>query len=134
MTRRRTTYGQGFVSRERGRFRAFIPDGKGRRKTVGIFDDEATAHRVKNAALMMRGAVGGTTLRQWGESYLFSIRDHKSIRSTTFTWNSVVCRAPFIDDPLELITAPMVCTWAAEELIALPKRRSILKNGKRAIA
>jgi integrase len=134
MTKKRSKYGQGFVSRERGRYRAFVPDGKGGRKTVGIFDDEATAYRVKNAALLLRAdAALGTTLRQWGEAYLQSISAHKSIRSTTFTWNSVICSAPFIDDPLDLITPPMVNDWAETGLIQQRKRRSVLRAGKRSL-
>jgi hypothetical protein len=45
----------------------------------------------------------------------------------------VICDAPFIDDAVEDLTRPLMFRYATQTLPVQPKKRSVLKDGKRTL-
>lgn len=130
MTEKR--YGDGYIKQKRGRYQALLPNGKGGHNVVATRDTPEEAELMRVAALIELGRVGlKTTLRQWGPVFLEAIKGHRSIVSATNTWNSVILRAPFVDDPMEDLTTPQLHEYASSVLPQSPKLRSVIVNGKR---
>src|SRR5262245_7178535 len=105
--RAKRRYGQGRVRYQKGRYRAFIPDGHGSERFSGSVPTTCggcmletceaylEADRLRKSALIAAGeVVVGTTLRELGPLYLASVRKtHRSHRSLCFTFYSVICEA-----------------------------------------
>lgn len=127
------SYGAGTISFERGRYRVRIPDGKGGRITVGSYLTLQEAEQALVVAQREKAQLGvGMTLRQIGPSYLKyeRARGLKSWKQIESTWGSIVCDAPFIDLPVELVSSDQIDAWA----LSLPhkkKKRSVLRCGER---
>jgi hypothetical protein len=127
------SYGAGTISFERGRYRVRIPDGKGSRVTIGSYLTEQEAKQALAVAQREKAQIGvGMTLRQIGPSYLKyeRARGLKSWKQIESTWGSIVCDAPFIDLPIELVSTDQIDEWA----LSLPhkkKKRSVLRAGDR---
>ena len=132
MAKTNSTYGDGPITLENGKWRVRILVSKGKYKTIGYYADHETAVQMRDAALISRGkVVGGVTLRRWGESWLFAQQKKRSIKSITTAWNVVVHNAPFIDTAVADLIAPDLCRWFWKELPLVQKQRSVLENGKR---
>ena len=127
---KRRKAGTGSITLRRGRYVAYLPLPKKKRLWVGSFETEEQAEQMLHTVILARGASAGNipTLRQWGESYLYSIRDHRSLQSTADMWRSILCDAAFIDDPLNELTTLTLRQWA-KDLPAKRKKRSVLKTG-----
>ncbi|NIR31679.1 MAG: site-specific integrase [Gammaproteobacteria bacterium] len=131
MTRRRARYGEGRVTRERGRFRARIPDGHGGEVSLGVYDTEDEAHDAREEGLRQRAELAvGVTLRQYGARWLRRYDGRASARTWDTVWRSVVLRAPFADEPLRLLRPADIQAWLLE-LPRQPARRSVLRGGRR---
>lgn len=124
-----TTYGLGSISQDprTGRWQLRVRvNGKPRSKT---FATEAEAKEMRDAIAQTRSCEEGITLRQWGDVHFEEYAYSKSIRDT---WDSLVCKAPFIDYPLQTITANDITGWTTDLLIK-PATRSVLRAGKRTL-
>jgi integrase len=129
MTNRR--HGHGSITKERGKYRVRVPDGTGRKVSIGVYRTSELAERMRAASLLERAEVTvGVTLRQWGEVWLHKIRDQKGVKGVRSTWQSIVLGAPFVDVPLATLTRVEVSEWA-EGLPKKRQKRSILRNGLR---
>ena len=105
-----------------------------RSRSRGTRKTRKEAEEMRDIVLVERGRAGArTTLRQWGDVYLHRVRNHRAFKSERNTWTSVICGASFIDDAVEDLTRPMMFRYATLELPAHPKKRSVLKDGKRTL-
>jgi integrase len=104
----------------------------GKKKYIGTFasEEDADAH-VKTVVVESRGSLGAPTWREIGNAYLLKVKRRlKSYDMYRDTFNSVICAAPFIDEPIDVTTRPTMVKWA-DELPDTLKKRSVVVNGKR---
>lgn len=107
------TYGKGSITRERGRYRLRMPDGKGGYRNVGSFESELAAERMRDAILVELGdaPVGAVTLAEYGERVLTRWSTaQRDIRNARSRWR-LVCSAPFAGDPIATLTLIEVRDW-----------------------
>jgi integrase len=127
-------YGDGVITKERGRYRVRLPIGGGKYKTIASgCETLKEARQLLNAAREERAKLKfAITLRQVGDAWLHSIRDLKSWDQIESQWRTIVMDAPFADQPVRTLERPEVDAWAR----ALPqkrKKRSVLKAGERTL-
>ena len=124
-------YGTGSITFEGGKWRVRVSDGTGQKITIGRYATEVEAKQMRDAALLARLDMPiGMTLRRFGDEWLRQVSGLKSIRGIESTWRSILLDAPFVDQPISSVTRADVEQWA-NELPKKPKKRSVLKNGKR---
>ncbi len=126
------SYGDGVITKERGKYRVRVPIGGGKYRTVasGIETYEEAA-QLLNAARLERVELGdGWTLRRLGPSWLAAIADLRSWKQINSTWHSIVLDAPIADTPVDVLDPREAQAWA-NTLPKKLKKRSVLRAGKR---
>lgn len=125
--------GAGSVTRTpAGTWRVRVRDGTGRRRCVGTYADEGEARAVLRAALerlqeLELPAVGVTTLRAWGETWL-STREARGVDKERSVWRRHVL--PHLGDhALHEVTRAAVVAWV-EKLRATPATTSKAGSGR----
>lgn len=126
-----STYGQGPITFERGRYRLRLPNGRGGYKEGGTFKTRELAERARAASLAVSIEVSACpTLRAYGETYLARCADQENARTWRNTWDNHVLAAPFIDEPMEDV-APRDIDAFLRQLVQVKARRSVLQAGER---
>jgi integrase len=129
-------YGTGYVETRTGRdgtvrYRARFPD-RGRHISIGTFDSEDAAQRALNGAVkasLIAAAPGATTLREAGEALLSKLDQMERRGSERSYWAHIVS-APFIDSPMDTISAIEIQDWLEIKLARRKKTRAKYVGGK----
>lgn len=90
----------------------------GKRMSLGVYPNEQEAEEVRLAALQRLAraevpTVGAYTLREWGRRWLDQreLDGVRGIRTERSRWKVHVETAPFADDPIASLTAPVLSGW-----------------------
>jgi len=133
------TYGVGSVTAietAKGiRYRVRIPDGRGKHRSLGVYESEERAHEMREAGLVAAaelGTLSGVSFLAFGERWLerckeSGMRDVTSMRSR---WSTIVALAPFAKLAVGSITRSHIRDWA-RTLTQQPAMRSVKRNGVR---
>jgi hypothetical protein len=136
----RTIYGLGNIEPREGRsgtrYRARVPDGPNRYKTIGTFNTEAEAESALRGtvALAAEGKVitEDETLREYGRRFL-DRRESKglaNVKTDRSRWELHIMSAPFADWPIAGIRPADVARW----IDSLEARDAADKRGRRKLS
>lgn len=123
--------GQNTPDPRTGKWRVRIPNGKGGYVPVGTYKSFEEGERWRMAALLARETdLTGTTLRQWGATWLQSHEHMTSYERIVVAWRVLERFCPYMDKALEELNDPDVTKWFQKQLPLVPKTRARQSGGK----